>query len=426
MARALTPIDACALMTALVRQATGQSTIATVDTSNFVSAGETVLATGKENVYGALSIVLGRTLAASRPYQAKLRTLNALNTGIFTSRLRKISYYAKDPVESGWFNTDQNTNFADGYTSGDNGGASTKSQWEQHQAMPLEFNFAGLSTWQVALTLYEDKVEQAFRDIGEFNTFITGILTEHANDIESQKEAYNRMTLDTAIAARYNYDVNLSQITDGAVNLTTAFNTYFGTNYTSQALRTTYLEDFLKFMVATIQEYSDHMEERGTAYHLPMSKTVGGVTYSILRHTPKDRQRLMLFNPLLRYAQAQVMPSLFNPQYLDIKNFEGVEYWQSNYSEAVRPQIDMIVPYYDTVTGTQIATGSAVQIDYVVGVLFDEDAVMTDFQLERTNVTPLEARKGYRNSWLTFAKNAINDPTENMIVFYMDDSGVTP
>lgn len=426
MARALTPIDACALMTALVRQATGQSTIATVDTSNFVSAGETVLATGKENVYGALSIVLGRTLAASRPYQAKLRTLNALNTGIFTSRLRKISYYAKDPVESGWFNTDQNTNFADGYTSGDNGGASTKSQWEQHQAMPLEFNFAGLSTWQVALTLYDDKVEQAFRDIGEFNTFITGILTEHANDIESQKEAYNRMTLDTAIAARYNYDVNLSQITDGAVNLTTAFNTYFGTNYTSQALRTTYLEDFLKFMVATIQEYSDHMEERGTAYHLPMSKTVGGVTYSILRHTPKDRQRLMLFNPLLRYAQAQVMPSLFNPQYLDIKNFEGVEYWQSNYSEAVRPQIDMIVPYYDTVTGTQIATGSAVQIDYVVGVLFDEDAVMTDFQLERTNVTPLEARKGYRNSWLTFAKNAINDPTENMIVFYMDDSGVTP
>lgn len=426
MARALTPIDACALMTALVRQATGQTTLATVDTSNFVSAGETVLAAGKEATYGALSIVLGRTLAASRPYQAKLRTLNALNTGIYTSRLRKISYYAKDPVESGWFNTDQNTNFADGYTSGDNGGASTKSQWEQHQAMPLEFNFAGLSTWQTALTLYEDKVEQAFRDINEFNTFITGILTEHANDIESQKEAFNRMTLDTAIAARYNYDVNLSQITDGAVNLTTAFNTYFGTNYTSQALRTTYLEDFLKFMVATIQEYSDHMEERGTAYHLPMSKTVGGVTYSILRHTPKDRQRLMLFNPLLRYAQAQVMPSLFNPQYLDIKNFEGVEYWQSNYSESVRPQIDMIVPYYDTVTGTQIATLSAVQIDYVVGVLFDEDAVMTDFQLERTNVTSLEARKGYRNSWLTFAKNAINDPTENMIVFYMDDSGVTP
>ena len=426
MARVLTPMDACALMTAIVRQATGQANLTSVDTSDFVSAGETVLATGKENVYNALSIVLGRTLAASRPYKAKLRTLNSLNSGIYTSRFRKVSYYAKDPVESGWFNTDQNTNFADGYTSGNNGGASTNSQWEQHQAMPLEMNFAGTSTWQHCITMYEQKVEQAFRSIDDFNTFITGILTEHANDIESTKEGWNRMTLATAIAARYNYDVNLSQIQDGAVNLTTGFNTRFGTNYNSAQLQSTYLEDFVKYLVAVLQEYSDYMEERGTAYHLPMTKTVGGVNYSILRHTPKDRQRLMLYNPLLRYAEAQVMPGLFNPQYLDIANFEAVEYWQSNYSETVRPSIDMTVPYYDTVTGTQVATGSAVTIDYVVGVLFDVDAVMTDFQLETANVTPLEARKGFRNSWLTFAKNAINDPTENMIVFYMDDSGVTP
>lgn len=426
MARALTPQDGCAIMTALVRQATGQSTLASIDSSNFVSAGETLLAAGKENIYNALSIVIGRTLAASRPYNAKLRLINALNTGIYTSRLRKISYYAKDPVESGWFNTDQNTNFADGYTSGDNSGASTKSQWEQHQAMPLEFNFAGITTWQDCITLYEDKLEQAFRDVNEFNIFITGILTEHANDIESQKEAWNRMTLNNAILARYNYTENLSEIQDGAVNLTTRFNQYFNTNYTSQDLRTTYLEDFTKFMVATIQEFSDHLEERGTAYHLPVTQTVGGVNYSILRHTPKSKQRLMLFTPLLRHAQTQVMPTLFNPQYLDLNNYEGVEFWQSNYSDVVRPEITGIPSYYDTVTGTQVAAGSAITLEYVVGVLFDEDAVMTDYQLERATVTPLEARKGYRNNWLTFAKNAINDPTENMVVFYMDDSGVTP
>lgn len=426
MARVLTPLDGCAIMTAIVRQATGQANLASVDVSNFVSAGETVLATGKENTMNALSIVLGRTMAASRPYRAKLRTINALNSGVYTSRFRKISYYAQDPLESGYFNTDQNTNFAEGYTSGDNGGASTTSQWEQHPAMPLEFNFAGGTTWQDCLTAYEDKLETAFRDVNEFNTFITGILTEHANDIESQKEGWNRLTLNAAILARYYYTDTLSQITDGAVNLTTAFNAFFRTNYTSAQLRSTYLSDFLKFMVATIQKYSDELEERGTAFHLPMTKTVGGVQYSILRHTPKDRQRLILFNPLLRHAQAEVMPEIFNPQYLDIKNYEGVEFWQSNASDVARSAISMIVPYHDTVTGTQVATSAAVTLEYVVGVLFDEDAVMTDFQLEKTLTTPVEARKGYRNSWLTFLKNAINDPTENMIVFYMDDSGVTP
>ena len=65
-------------------------------------------------------------------------------------------------------------------------------------------------------------------------------------------------------------------------------------------------------------------------------------------------------------------------------------------------------------------------LTYVVGLITDVDGMMTDFQLETANTTPLEARKGYRNTWLTFEKNAITDPTENAVLFFMDDSGVTP
>ena len=423
MAKPLTPQDAYVLINALVREATGQNTITASDTSSFVSAGETVLATGKENVMNALSLVIGRTLIATRPYRATLRLLDR-DTGVYSQRLRKISFYAKDALQSGWFNTQlaNGTNFAEGYTSGDNGGASVKSQWEQHQAMPLEFNFVtGPNTWQDCITLYEDKLEQAFRDEASFNAFIAGILTEHANDIESQKEAWNRMALVSAIAARYYYTVNLSQIQDGAINMTTAFNNRFGTAYSTAQLQTTYFPEFAKFAVAFIQELSDHMTERGTAYHLPMTKTVGGVSYSILRHTPKEKQRLMLYAPLLRYAQTEVLSGLFNPQYLNIENYEPVSFWQSNFDETVRPSINMTVPYYDTVTGEQKATPSAVQIDYVVGVLFDEDSVGTSFGMERATTSGLEARKGYRNSWLTFSKGAVNDATENMIVLYMAD-----
>ena len=229
MARTLTTLDGCAIMNELVRQATGQATQAAIDASTFVSAGETLLAsTTTENIMNALSLVLGRTFAAVRPYNARLRTLNAINTGVYSHRLRKISYYAKDALESGYFNTDQNTNFADGYTSGDNGGASTKSQWEQHPAKPLEVNFGGSTTWQDCITMYEDKLEQAFRDVESFNAFIEGILVEHGNDIESQKEAWNRMTLLSAIATR-NYLAANSIVPSAVINLTTEFNTFFGT-----------------------------------------------------------------------------------------------------------------------------------------------------------------------------------------------------
>ena len=423
MARVLTVKDAHTLMNQLVRQATGQAAIAVVDASSFVSAGEKVLATGTENTMNALSLVLGRTFAAVRPYKARLLSINAINTGVYSHRIRKISYYTKDAVASGWFNTDLYTNHADGFTAGENIGGtppvaqSTKSQWEQNVPMPLEINFGGSSTWQDVITMYEDDLQQAFNSESSFNAFIEGILVNHGNLIELQKESFNRMTMLSAVAARNYLSANFTTM---KINLTAAYNTYFGTSYTSAQLRSTYLTSFLEFMTAKIKETEDRFTENGTAYHDPMTKTVDGVSYSILRHTPKDRQKLLMYGPLFRMAEAIVKPEIFRPEYLDMdKQFEAVEFWQSNASETVRPQVKFNGAYMDA-NGVQQATGDQ-EIPYLVGVLFDEDAIMTDYQLERATVTGLEARKGYRNNWLTFAKNAIVDQTENMVIFTMED-----
>ena len=420
MARTLTPKDGYQLINELVRQATGQAANAVVDASTFVSAGETLLATQRENVLNALSIVLGRTFAAVRPYRARLISLNAINSGVCTNRFRKISYYTKDALPSGYFNTDLNTNFAEGYTAGDNGGASTKSQYEQHPAMPLEMNFGGSTTWQDCITYYEDKLEAAFRDVESFNAFIEGILVIHGNLIEHQKESWNRMTLLSAVAARNYLEAN--SITNGCViNLTSAFNTFFGTSYTSAQLRSTYLKEFLEFMTAKIKETSDRFTEDGTDYHDPLTKTVGGVNYSILRHTPKDRQKLLLFGPLWRLAESIVMPEIFNDQYLKMdQQFEAVEFWQSNDSDINRSKVVFNGAYYDSVSGEQKATGTQT-IDYLVGILFDEDAIMVDTVLQTSRTSAPEARKGFRNTWNTYAFNAISDQTEKMTIFIMAD-----
>ena len=431
MARALTPQDGYAIMTSLARQATGQKNLTVTDMNTFVSAGETVLASGKENVFNALSIVIGRTLIATRPYQARLQKINALNTGSYTSRLRKISFYSKDPKESGFFNTNLFTNLADGFTAGQNpdgnGDAqSTKSQWEQCQAMPLEMNFAGSTTWQHGITMYEEQINAALRDPVELAQFVAGYLTEHGNDIESVKEAFNRMLLLNKILSCYVYDAGAGWTKGQVVNLTTAYNTYFGTNYTSAQLRSTYLKSFLEFMTATINMTSDYMTERTTDRHLPMTKTVNGVAYSILRHTPKNKQRLFLYQPLFRMAETIVLPELFNEKRLNLETqYEPVDFWQSNYSDSVRPQVAGRCVFHDKTTGTQTSSGD-VTLSYVVGLLCDEDSMMTDYQLEKALTSPLDARKGYRTTWLTFAKNAIDDPTENAVIFIMDDSGVTP
>lgn len=426
MARTLTPRDCHVLMNLLVKEATGQDAeIQVVDSSTFVSAGEQVLATGTENVLNSLSLVLGRTFMAVRPYKAKLAIINALNTDMYSNRMRKISFYSREAQASGDFNTQLFTNLAKDFDNGENGvdavtgnPVSTKSMWVQNPAVPLEMNFGGQSVWEDSTTIYEYQLKTAFRSEDEFAQFVAGIMTEKGNDIESQKEAFNRMTILNHIAGVYDLDTAAGAANGRVVNLTAAFNARFGTAYTSAQLRSTYLKEFLAFFVATFKEQSRLMTYRSAKYHWSPAKTVGGQSYVLLRHTPYDRQRVMLYQPLFTEAEAMVLPEIFRPEYLDINTqYEGVDYWQNFNAGAA---ID-VVPAIPNTAGTAQTVGDEVKLDYVVGMIYDADAIMIDYQLEAASTTPLEARKHYRNMWWSFSKNAISDFTENCVIFIMAD-----
>lgn len=425
MARDITPRDCHVLINSLVRQLTGQQAITATDSSTFVAAGELVMSTGMENVYNALTALLTRTIIASRPYDAKLNIIQAENESAYASRVRKISYYSKDADPSGDFNTQLYTNFAEGYTSGNNSGASTNSQWEQHLAMPLEMNFAGVSTWQDCITIPEDAVKFAFQNETEFARFVSGFIAEHENDIQSQKEAWNRICLLNKIAGVIDM---ASYMPGSAVNLTSAFNTKYGTSYLSTDLLTTYQKEFLQFFVSEFRKGTKALTHRTSLYHWSVPVTVSGTTYKILRHTPYSAQRVVLFEPLFIEAKANVYSEIFHPDYLELgAQYEGVDYWQtpSGTVPTVGMDIDVTPAITDANTanatyGTQIA-GGQVNTPLILGTVFDKDALMTSYNLEAVRTTPLEARKAYRNTWLSMGKGSIQDFTENTIVYYLSD-----
>lgn len=434
MSKVFTPKDCHALMNLLVRQGTGQTDISVVDSSSFVSAGETLLATGFENVFNSINLVYGRLIIASRSYKARLTLMDAISTEEYSHLIRKISFYSKGAKPSGNFNTDLYTNLADGFTNGQNkdtnGDAqSTKSQWEQNTQPSVTVTFGGSDVWDNCITMYEDQVQQAFRDEAEFARFTAGYLQEHANDYESQREGWNRMCLLNRIGQTIDM---ASVMTGSAINLTYEFNQKFGTNYTSAELRTTYLKEFAEFFVAFFKTHLEYMGERSTAYHWTMPKTIGGVEHNILRHTPLEDIRVYMYSALWKDVESRVLPEIFNDQYLDIDTqYQPISYWQNNATVANRPKVSVEPAVVDTDTthtttyGSQIK-GAKVDLDYVVGVVTDRDGLLTDFQIESSRTTPVEARKGYRNTWLHVAKNCICDPTEKCIVFYMADPAPSP
>ena len=430
--------DGYALMNAVMAQLTGQDNYQVIDAQGFMDAGKLAMEYKTDEIFNALTIVGARLFTATRPYKAPLWLIDSISSGYFNNRIRKISYYSTWALPSGAFNTNIFTNFADGFDNGQNFNTanppvaqSTKDQYEQHPVHPLEMNFMNSTVWQDCLTRYEDQIKIAFSNEDEWARFWAGVLTEKGNDIEQRKEAHNRLTLLSRMgiaAAIGDYSSNIKGVST-LIDLTAEYNKKFGTNYTGTQLRTTYLKSFLEFFVSYFKQLSRLMTNRTLAFHMAPVLTLADGDHYILRHTAKSEQRLMMFAPFWDDAKAQVMPEIFNDEYLQPEQFEPVDYWQAfSLDQKTRASVNLqiTVPGWleDLIANTTGSSDTAYtfQPDYVLGCLYDKDAVMTDFQFETARTTVPEARKNYLNTWMDFGKGAIGDPTENFILLVMSEN----
>lgn len=403
--------DAYAVMNALARQATGQADLAVVDHTSFIDAGTKTLATGTENVLNSIARTIAEVVIASRPYKGKFGLI-AADENQFNTRKAKISFYAADNDASGAFNTDLNTNIADGNV--ENSGAG--SMWEQKLPKVVERFFLSEAVWDKFYTTPMVQLQNAFNDEGTFIRFMNGYMTEIQNDIESTLESRNRSLVADRIAGTY-LQATAGTPTLGAeclVDMADLFNEKCGTHYSREEILSNHLTEFLEIWVSKIKIDSDRLEERSVFYHNPLTIAASGgnPAYNVLRHTPKDKQRMFYFSEFFTEAHARVLPEIFNPQYLDVKNGEAVSYWQSN-TPGKRMAIDCKPALPEG------ATSSEVKLDYVLAVLFDIDAIRSTNQFTGAFTTPVNARHLYTNTFYHYKFGAINDYTENGIVYYI-------
>lgn len=402
MANTLTPRDVYSLMNSIVSQATGQSSIAVVDTSTFVSAGETLLRTAAENTLNAISTVLADTIFSVRPYRGKLDSLR-VSQRRWGAQVRKIvNLYSAAEASQDW-----NTDLDGGTPKLADGNSIDMYKIASPKAMQL--NFYGTAVLQKHITLYRDQLSLAFSSEQEFIRFIDSVMTEFNNEIELLNENKSRLTL-------VNFMLGIHDMGLTEVDLVAGYNTDHGTSYTRAQLLSTYIEDFMKYVAAQVKVYSELLTDMSANNHAQIT----GYN-KILRHTPKERQKMIMYNPIFIQAESEVYSGLFNPQYLEIGDFEGVNFWQSQDA----PTTIKGTPNILNVANGQSATGtSGVTIDYVLGILFDEEAVGVMPQFDYASTTPFNSAGGYYNNFMHWRFNSYNDYTENAVLFVLGAGGV--
>lgn len=398
MANSLTPQDVYALMNSIVEQATGQETLTVTDTSSFVSVGETLLRTSAENTLNAISTILARTIFSIRPYKGKFESLR-VSAERWGAMVRKVVYLYNEAEQSSDWNTNLDTDaLADGQS---------VDMYTINAPKAVQLNFYGTKVLQKSITRFRDQLSLAFSNEDEFVQFINGVMTEFYNEIEMINENESRLTA-------LNFMAGLSAMDLGVVDLVAEYNTEYGTTYTREQLLTDYLESFMKFVSATIKIYSDRLTDNTSIYH---ANLVGKAP--ILRHSPKDVQKMLMYAPFFTSAKANVYSGLFNPSYLEVGEFEGVNFWQS----ADEPTKISIKPNILDVTTGESKTSSTVSLDYVLGLLYDRDAMGVQPQFDYASTTPFNSKGGYYNMFYHWRFNSYNDFTENAVLFILGAGG---
>lgn len=404
--------DAHEVMNTLARQATGDKSIDVIDSESFVDAGTATLESGYENVIQSLAVLIGKTIIDVRKYKGKFGLISAESNDAFENRLRKIYFYSRDNIATGMYNTDIYTNLGTGLDDGDGVG----SQYEQFAPLVAERYFSSNFAWDYAKSDYPEQMKIAFTNEGDFIAFVNGVITEVENDLERTLEAKNRLVaLDRIAGTKLMVDKGFLGA-ECSVNLLKAYNDEYGTSYTVAELLKEHTTSFIQFFTARIKLDSDRLTNSTALYHDPMTKTIDGVTYNVLMHTPKEKQKFLYYSPLFTQLNTE-MALIFNPEYIKLPNGEGVEAWQSFTSPSA---IDV------TPALPNGETSEEVKIDFVVGMLFDSDGCMTNNRFKSAYTTPLNARHVYTTTYWHNNFGVIQDYVHPSIVYYLEDEEPEP
>ena len=382
--------DAYQFLNAIHEEATGRTSIAPVNTAEFISMATTTLAVGVDIVYNSVMKVIGKTIFSTRPYKAKFDGISADNVR-WGGIIRKITVCDHDLTADKAYH-----DITDG-TSVD--------MYERRIQNVLETRWYGSSVYQDSYTVYRQQLEDAFRSPAELGSFVALLASEMSNKWEQYKEEFRRMALCNFIASKATND------SASVIHLLTEYNNLSGQSLTAQDI---YLpanvKPFFEFVKGRINIIAREMTERSVKYQQAITGK------PITRHTPYRDQKHFISAHALELMRTMVLPEAFHNEDLKYVDTEGVTYWQS----IETPMEIQVKPALMDSDGVISESVTDVTVSDIFGLMIDRDAVVSNLEDYTVLNTPMNPRGLYFNTWLTAHVKYANDLTEKGVLLLLD------
>lgn len=379
------------ILNAVVKQATGNTALTTVDGNNFATVAQLPLKIGYDPVIKAISQVLSSTIFSVRPYSRKFKGIN-VSSQKFGNITRKLNI-----ADSDWTDDDRQE-LQDG---------SSIDMYVVKKPTVLQTNFYGANAFQRQTTIFKDQLDVAFSSQEEFGRFISMLMSNVSDMIEQGHESMARMCI-------LNYVGGKLANTDEAnnrIHLLTEYNSLTGLTLNDKDVyKPENFPSFMKFVVARIKSISNLMTERSEKFHTNVTGK------EIMRHTPLSKQKLYLLAPQQYLMETSVLSDLFNDKYMKMTDLELVNFWQN----IDKPTDIDVKPIYMDNAGSLKQPSTSIKESNLFGVIFDEEALGYTTVNSWSAPTPFNARGGYHNIFWHYTDRYWNDFTENGVVLLLD------
>lgn len=385
------------LINSVTSEIIGDSAVINEDLSNVVDIGKAIFDnTSYDNFVRSLVDHIGRVIFVDRVYTGNTLAIKR-DAWEYGSVLEKISAGLPTATESETYELED--------------GASYDPNVFTKPEVLAKF-YDSRITFEIPLSIADKQVKSAFSSATQLNAFVSMLWGAVDKSMAIKLEGLASRLVNNMIATTVNAefpsvaDNNYAGMTGvKAINLLYEYNTDYGLTGTDALSKDDCLlsPEFLKYASLKIEKTLSRLTRISTLFN------IGGQP----RFTPADKQHLILLSDFKAASDCMLQSGVFHDQYTALPNATQVPYWQGSgtgYGLSSVSNVHVEIP----------SGGSTKEINvgYVLGCAFDEDALMLACLDERTT-SNYNAKAEFTNYWRKVECGLFQDNNENFIVFYV-------
>lgn len=251
--------------------------------------------------------------------------------------------------------------------------------------------------WQIDCSFTEVQLRESFTSAAAMNRFYSMIENRIATSMTIYTDSLIMRTINNFIAEKI-------YASNGVIDLLAEYNAGLDTPITAAAAMRS--KEFLRFAALTISLFVDRFRAPSANFNVPDTDDAN-ITF-----TPREYAHLVLHTDLAKAMEVYLQSDTYHDELVRIGEYETIPYWQiqgDKYQLANTSRIDVKLASDKTHT---------VDRNYVIGVLFDRDAigVLND---NRRTTSAYNANGEYWTNFYKVDTSYFNDLAENGLIFVL-------